>query len=1336
MDQRILQAPDSRTAEDVAVELRRLAALRELGILDTPQEAGFDDITALAAQICDAPVAMVCLVDENRLWFKSRHGPGPRQVPRQGSICNHVIRRDGLVEVEDTLAAGVDPAVVTLSGGRVLRFYAGVPLQLSEGHNVGVLCVLDDEPRRLSPAQSEGLLRLGRQAAAALEARQRAAMLLDAQRQIERRAHFNAIHARASQVIASSEDIRPMLQAICDVAVEHSGIRLAFVSRPNGEGVFEFPASAGATAYLRGLRLAMEPSDSHLVGPTSIVWRTGEPFFAGSFDAAPELQPFQARGRRHGFRSSATVPIFRAGKVWATFTAHHAEENAFDTESQEILSELTLDVSRGLDRLDAAQREHELVELQRTLLDNTLAGILIKRDRRIVSANRRFAHMLGYESPEALIGLSTRIMYPDAAEFDRVHRLYPRLLRDGHVHAMDVRIHRRDGAEVLCDVAAGAIGHGSERTTVWTFVDVTERARLQRKLTHDALHDTLSGLPNRRALEDYLPRSLARAQRRNRAVAVGVVDLDDFKPVNDTFGHEAGDELLREFARRMTALMRKSDMLVRLGGDEFVLILEDLEPSGLRAHIERLSRRLRRAVETPFVIGQGQEASVGMTLGIAVFPRDGGDTDALLRQADAALYQLKAHKIDRPSWWQLGVQSEPDSDENADGFEVYGAAADAFLNRYGATLREAIPRFIDQLLEELAGEPARTGVLRSLGEGELQRLARSYAEHLGRIVSAGASSEALSLRAGKIGQIQALTGIEPAQLIAPMGMLRRIAMEHAISARISASTRYRLLRLLEDRLQDDLQGQLRGASRTAGAYFQSLTSETEPLPGMPWRDALAGLIDPVGAAPGILACVVLRPDMFDKFEIEAAAGPLADKLAATMGAAELSISLHDLRQHACGLIAHAWHTHEVQGSADLQRDERLVRWHALASAASVRSAVAIPVAPNPGRCSMVIVLLGAYPNQFEAPWMRQFIRGLQSRASHTWRTARAPSSSLVISKRMAQLYRGRLLDGGLHMYLQPVVDLHTGACVKAEALARLHLEDGRVLSPAQFLPILGEAELDRLFRDGLEQILAQVRQWDEQGTRVDVGINLPPTSLLSPACPRWVESALSRHGIEPSRLTLELLETQDVDFQIHVAAVRSLKDLGVRLAMDDLGAGYSSLQRLAQLPFDVIKLDQSLTLNMRRDPLQTLSLVRSIVRLAAELGRLLVVEAVEDLGVIEAVLECGARYGQGYGIARPMPSSTLLAWKRNFRLAARSGEIRTFLGMLARCSRLSQPTLHEAHRVGDDAVSRFLAGRGLSDSELARWYAQATVAGRLDSVGEADWMGWLVQQVRVETTEE
>lgn len=155
---------------DVA-EKRRLAALRDLGLLDTPPEQGFDDLTALAARACDAPVALVSLVDEQRLWFKSCHGAQPGPTPRSGSPCACAIGQEDLFEVPDTLAAGFDPALLALPQGEIARFYAGVPLRSPDGHKVGVLCVMDRRPRRLDEGQRDALRRLGRQAQAAIAAR-------------------------------------------------------------------------------------------------------------------------------------------------------------------------------------------------------------------------------------------------------------------------------------------------------------------------------------------------------------------------------------------------------------------------------------------------------------------------------------------------------------------------------------------------------------------------------------------------------------------------------------------------------------------------------------------------------------------------------------------------------------------------------------------------------------------------------------------------------------------------------------------------------------------------------------------------------------------------------------------------------------------------------------------------------------------------------------------------------------------------------------------------------------------------------------------------------------
>ncbi|MDE2119549.1 MAG: EAL domain-containing protein, partial [Betaproteobacteria bacterium] len=981
------------------------------------------------------------------------------------------------------------------------------------------------------------------------------------------------------------------------------------------------------------------------------------------------------------------------------------------------------------------RREQELSALQRTLLDNTLAGILIVRRRRIVSANRQCARMLGYGDPAELVGLSTRSLCVDDDEFQRIGRLYAQLWRGERVHAMDVRIRRRDGSEVLFDAAAGIAGLRASRSTVWTFVDVTERARLQHQLRHDALHDILSDLPNRRALDEFLPRALARAQRRGKVVAVGVLDLDDFKPVNDTYGHDAGDALLRELARRLGRSMRKSDMLARLGGDEFVVVLDDLDEATLQTQLQRLATRLHRAVEAPFALGGERQAHIGMTLGLATFPRDGADADVLLRHADAALYQLKARKRDRTTWWQYGVLAQAAgvaADETSDDAgepDAYGAESARMLHEYAAVVRGAVAAFVRSVYTGSGAYGGFAAALRHFDSAELAGLERRHAEHLEALFSARTTRGEVDARAKQLGRAQALVGIQPAQLIEPTGSLRQMLAQACASSGLASGPRHRLLRAVEQRLQDDLQGQLRAAHRTMGAYFKVLNHDA-CAPATLWRDALRGLVEPIGALPGILACVVLRPNARGRFEVEAAAGPQAERLSSAMAAADYAVHLEPQEPARKGLVSEAWRTRQLQTSAHLERDPRVATWHEVFQAAGGRSAVAVPIIAEHGRCALVVWLLGAYPNQFDAAWVTPFIRSLQYRAAQAWNSTRAAASH-VLSQDVAQDWRDRLLDGGLDMHVQPVVDLLTGECLRVEALARLRLAGGRIVAPAAFLPILGEQELDWLFRSGLEQVCARLQAWDREGLRVDAAINLPPSCLLNPACAQWVQAALELHGIESSRLTIELLETQGIEFEAQNLALRSLQALGVKLAMDDLGAGYSSLQRLAQLPFDTIKIDQGLLLNLRKDPLQTLSLVRAIVRLAAELGRTLVVEGVEDRGAIEAAVQCGARYAQGYGIARPMPAEQFAAWLRDFRLRPGAEEVHTSLGMLARCRRLEPRDAGDTPPRTGDAVPHFLRVRELQHAGLADWYAQ--LSARMAAAGASRaWIDWLVREVALE----
>ncbi len=197
----------------------------------------------------------------------------------------------------------------------------------------------------------------------------------------------------------------------------------------------------------------------------------------------------------------------------------------------------------------------------------------------------------------------------------------------------------------VCTRIAAMLGRGLDEFDL--------KARIQSLQTTEASlarTDQLTGLPNRLALDEHLQQALHRAQRSGAALAVGLLDLDDFKLVNDRFGHDAGDTLLRAFGERARRDLRACDYFARLGGDEFVAVFEDI---GAPTRIDAALTHLHRAVEHAFDVADGQQASVGMTMGLARYPDDATTIRDLLRAADAAMYQAKLRKHDRATWWRL-----------------------------------------------------------------------------------------------------------------------------------------------------------------------------------------------------------------------------------------------------------------------------------------------------------------------------------------------------------------------------------------------------------------------------------------------------------------------------------------------------------------------------------------------------------------------------------------------------------------------------------------------------------------------------------------------------------
>ena len=179
--------------------------------------------------------------------------------------------------------------------------------------------------------------------------------------------------------------------------------------------------------------------------------------------------------------------------------------------------------------------------------------------------------------------------------------------------------------------------------------DVTERKRVEEMFRYQAVHDALTGLPNRVLLQDRLQQCIPIARRHRLPFAVLVLDLDDFKAVNDSFGHHAGDRLLQEVSARWERHLRASDTLARVGGDEFVALLPETDEAGA-AHVVQMLHNALVACRS-----EGNHVAIRVSIGTALYPRDGGDAETLLKHADSAMYREKRTKLRRVGAQTRGV---------------------------------------------------------------------------------------------------------------------------------------------------------------------------------------------------------------------------------------------------------------------------------------------------------------------------------------------------------------------------------------------------------------------------------------------------------------------------------------------------------------------------------------------------------------------------------------------------------------------------------------------------------------------------------------------------------
>lgn len=578
-------SPPEPRAEREGEEARR-RALETYCVLDTPGEAVFDEIGALAAQVCATPFAAIAFIDGDRHWFKSIHGPlEAREVPRGESLFDRLVESPEGFEVADAALDVRFHGQPLFAGPDRVRFFAGRRLVCPGGHVLGALAVFDHRPRVLEEA---GRLALAKLADVTVR-------LLEARRMEREAAWFGEIVEQCfNEILVFDVETHRVLHANRG-ALDNLGYTLEEIRRLTGADL----ACGWGEAARR---------------------RVNVPLLRGERrDAVVEVE-----ARR---RDGSTYPVesrIQLSSAWG----------------RPVFLAVSNDISARKAAEEALFREHELARI--TLASIGDAMITTDAHGRVTYLNPVAERLTGWTSREAA-GRPIEAVFRVVSGSDGrdIENPVDRVLREGATTGLDrdARLLSRDGRSYSVEDSAAPIRDrgGVAVGVVLVFRDVTESRSLAQSLAHQASHDALTGLVNRREFERVLATLIASSRAQGLAHALLYIDLDQFKVVNDTCGHGAGDALLRQAAEVLAGPLRRSDTLARLGGDEFGVALEGCDLPQARRIAAELLERLRA-----FRFQWNERAfRVSASIGVAALDAASPGVEAALSAADTACFLAK-----------------------------------------------------------------------------------------------------------------------------------------------------------------------------------------------------------------------------------------------------------------------------------------------------------------------------------------------------------------------------------------------------------------------------------------------------------------------------------------------------------------------------------------------------------------------------------------------------------------------------------------------------------------------------------------------------------------------
>ncbi len=622
-------------------QARRLAELLRLEIMDSGHEAAFDQVVALAAQLCQVPMAAISLVDDRRQWFKASVGLDVDETPSEVAFCAWTIRGTQPFVVADAQLDerfSDNPLVVGKPG---LRFYAGFPLITSEGVVIGTLVAMDRRNRGLTEDQVFAMQALALQVASLMEVRLKlnrirdgGASLVVAQRELERQVdeRTRELAEESARLAQAERRFRSLWETTTDAVLILDQDSIIQYANPGAALMFGHPVDilqGGPLSRVQPERLRQ----AHLHG----------------------VARFMDSGVKHlDWRAVEAPGLHADGHEFPVEIAF----SSMEMEGKAMFVGFIRDITERKRTMAELQQERERAQSTLRCIGD---GVMTTNEEGRVAALNPMAERLTGWSQEEAVGRPCGEILPLAHEETGEPLPLPLVLAAGEGTdatplPANAVLQARHGLAVSVEgsIASLAGVDGSVAGWVIALRDVSHSRALAAQVAFQATHDSLTGLVNRAEFDRRLGVVLNNASRRRQSASLLYLDLDQFKIVNDTCGHVAGDELLKQLSSILGRALRSSDTLARLGGDEFGVLLENCPPSKAL----QIAETLRDTVSEFNFVWQEQIFATGVSIGHVHFEDDSLRAGEILSKADEACYVAKDQGRNRIHTYQPGEEAQ------------------------------------------------------------------------------------------------------------------------------------------------------------------------------------------------------------------------------------------------------------------------------------------------------------------------------------------------------------------------------------------------------------------------------------------------------------------------------------------------------------------------------------------------------------------------------------------------------------------------------------------------------------------------------------------------------